>query len=597
MSIFTNEALLNAITPLGGLEFTRNDLIIGENYCKIYAIIHYPSTLDHGWAARFSTIPNIILNQTFLPCNASELIDVLSKSINQNRLIAESTKDTIQKQRAIIAAEDAEKLIMRIDRENETVGNMINLIMPVARDTERLERLCRIVESTAAAMKLKVRVLPNLQKESLMAISPYHPMITEINNMTSRMVPFSTFMGGFPFSSSGYSDRKGIYFAQDVQGGLVVLDTWRRDADRTNSNWVITGVPGTGKSATSKHIIMNEFMLGTKVIIIDVEREYMDLCKSLNGDWIDTAGGSGGMINPLQVLPSQILNDEEDIGDSKMSDLALHLMNLEIFFELYIPDMSEIQKSKLNKLLVELYSQFGIDWNTNVSHLKPDNFPIMSDFYSLIKSCEEMLGDQDSDISFISSVIYELAEGAHRYLFNGHTSLNTNTRLICLDTNAIHGAADKLKRTQYFNILRWSWEQMAKNRSEKVLLVCDEAYTLIDPAVPQSLVFLRTISKRARKYESGLMIISQSITDFLSPEVKMYGQALLDNPTYKVLFGTDGKNLEETKELYNLTEAEQDYLVRKERSTAIFMIGSKRIAVRFVLPQYKLDLMGKAGGR
>jgi hypothetical protein len=35
-----------------------------------------------------------------------------------------------------------------------------------------------------------------------------------------------------------------------------------------------------------------------------------------------------------------------------------------------------------------------------------------------------------------------------------------------------------------------------RNRDERVLLICDETYLMIDPNVPQSLVFLRNVEKR-----------------------------------------------------------------------------------------------------
>ena len=83
----------------------------------------------------------------------------------------------------------------------------------------------------------------------------------------------------------------------------------------------------------------------------------------------------------------------------------------------------------------------------------------------------------------------------------------------------------------------------------------------------------------------------------LAPEVKMYGQALLDIPCYKILMGCDGKNLQETKDLYNLTDAEQELLESKRRGHALFIIGSKRLHVNFEIPAYKFSYMGKAGGR
>ena len=125
----------------------------------------------------------------------------------------------------------------------------------------------------------------------------------------------------------------------------------------------------------------------------------------------------------------------------------------------------------------------------------------------------------------------------------------------------------------------------------------DEAYLLIDPNVPQSLSFIRNVEKRARKYESAIAIISHSVVDFLDPSIKMYGQSVLDIPNFKILFGTDGQNLHELKLLYKLTDAEEELLLRKKRKIALCLIGAKRLGVQFELPEYRLALMGKGGGR
>ena len=122
-------------------------------------------------------------------------------------------------------------------------------------------------------------------------------------------------------------------------------------------------------------------------------------------------------------------------------------------------------------------------------------------------------------------------------------------------------------------------------------------YLLVDPNVPQSLIFMRNIAKRARKYEAGLIVISQSVVDFLDPSVKMYGQALMDLPAYKIITGTDGQNLIELSRLYNFTEAERDRVETAPKEYALFMIGNLRIFVHFDIPLYKMDYIGKGGGR
>ncbi len=96
------------------------------------------------------------------------------------------------------------------------------------------------------------------------------------------------FIGGFPFGGGGLNDNKGFVFGRDISGGIIVLDIWKREMDRTNSNFVIMGTSGVGKSTATKHLLLNEYMKKTKLLIIDPEGEYRRLCENLNGDWINT---------------------------------------------------------------------------------------------------------------------------------------------------------------------------------------------------------------------------------------------------------------------------------------------------------------------
>jgi type IV secretory pathway VirB4 component len=597
-----NNALLNTIAPMGGLEFGRSKIFIGENVSKVYAITKYPQSIDPGWLSKISNIPRAVSAQVFEPCDNGALIEHLSRSMTQYRGIAESSRDALVRQRAEKSAEDAERLMRQIDQNGETVGYMSNFVMPVAKDEAALEKICRGIESAVAALRCRARVLANLQKEAYQAISPYHVMDDTIRGITRRNVPLSTFMGGMPFASSGFSDRDGYYFAKDAQGGLVVIDPWLRGGDRTNTNFVILGVAGVGKSTAAKSFILSEYMSGTKIICIDPEREMKDMCRKLGGDWINCGGGSEGLINPLEPRPAPV-DDEDEDGErlysdegSGMGSVALHFKTFEVFIKLYMPDLTEIQKALLKQALEQLYAEFGITWDTDVSAMRPSDFPTFSDLYKLLQKRLELSEDK-KNLEYLTVIVRELAEGADSFLWNGHTTVNPKSRFICLDTFDLQNTSDTIKKTQYYNILTWAWEQMSRNRNEKVLLVCDEAYLLVDPNVPQSLIFLRNVAKRARKYEAGLIIISHSVVDFLDPAVKMYGQALMDIPAYKILMGCDGKNLAETAELYSLTEVEQDHLFNKKRGYALFFAGAKRMLIRFDIADYKLRYMGRGGGR
>ena len=619
-----NNALLNVITPVG-LEFAKNRLSIGENIGKVYGIIRYPQKVGVEWLAKITNIPSTIVSIGWRPIDNATLINAVSRSVVQQRGIADGAKDPLSRQRAEKAAEDGEKIILQIDREGETVGLMSVSVMPVAKDEKSFQKVCRRVESLVSVLKCKIRAIPNLQKEAFRHISPSFATDPKMEGILQKVVPISSFVGGFPFASNGFNDGAGYYFAQDTAGGLVIVDTWRRGGDRTNSNFVVMGNSGVGKSTAIKHIILSEFMKGTKILVIDPESEYKDLCYNLGGDWVNAVGGSAGMINPLQVRPSPRDDEQEkevdrlyrgmDNGmdefqtgrrniydDDSLCELAMHIKNLEIFFNLYIPSITDMQRAVLKKSLVELYQRFGIIWDTDISGRKPEDFPVFSDLYILVQERAEQAEDGQVYRELVL-LLYDLAEGADRFIWNGRSSVaeagkgDGKGSITVLDTNALQGTSDNIKRTQYFNLLTWCWEQMSRNRGERVLLVCDEAYLMIDRKVPQALVYLRNMVKRARKYESALAIISHGVVDFLSNDVKQYGQALLDIPCYKVLMGTDGQNLKETAALYDLTEAEQELLLARKRGHALFLVGAKRLHIHFEIPDYKMGYMGRAGGR
>ena len=168
---------------------------------------------------------------------------------------------------------------------------------------------------------------------------------------------------------------------------------------------------------------------------------------------------------------------------------------------------------------------------------------------------------------------------------------------VVLDTNRLQNSSDELKRAQYFNIMSLCWDIVAADRSQPVFLLFEEAHIVLDPAIPQVPMYLRNMAKRMRKYEGLLGVVLQSTVDALHDKIRLYGQAIFDNSAYKFIFGCDGKNLKDTAETFQLTEAEQNILLSGRRGKALCLIGNQHIHVDFDLPDYKLKLMGKGGGR
>lgn len=110
-----NSALLNVVTPMG-LSFEKNRLSIGENIGKAYGIIRYPQKVDVEWLSKLTNIPSTLVSIGFKPVDNGTLINAISRSVVQQRGLADGAKDPLSRQRAEKAAEDGEKIIMQIDR-------------------------------------------------------------------------------------------------------------------------------------------------------------------------------------------------------------------------------------------------------------------------------------------------------------------------------------------------------------------------------------------------------------------------------------------------------------------------------------------------
>ncbi len=601
VQVTVNAALQASITPIG-IEFSMNRLRLGENYCCIFAITDYPSECDYGWYSRLTNIPGTTVSINYEPIDNGAAVNEISKKIRMYRGQAASTKDPRERQRCQKAADDQEKIMIKMDQNGEIMGKWNTTIMVLSRDKDDFDSRCDRVKNVCSLIGCKVRILANLQKEGYQQISPTYPQIKRIQETSSRYFPVSTFVGGFPFSAGGFNDGSGFYLGKNSDGGLMMLDLWKRSDNRNNSNITIVGGSGSGKSTAIKHIIASEYARGTKIIIIDPEGEYKEMCNNplFQGSWIDVAGGRGGLINPLQIRP--VPPDEEDsekevTEKDSIGDLMVHLKTLETFFTLYLPSLDDKLRALLNKSLVELYARFGIVWDTDVTNWRAEQFPTIGDLYSLIADKAKSSDHNAEYYDDLTTYLDGAANGADHLLWNGYTTIDPKGGFIVLDTKSLIQMSGTVLAAQYFNVLSWCWEQITHDRKERIMLVADECWTMIDPRCPQSLEFLKNAEKRARKYEGSIVVGTQSTNDFLAPEVKFCGQPVLDLPTYKLLFSMDGKSLKETTELFNLNDAQTELISANQRGVALMKVGSQAVKVKFVLSDERLEMFGKGGGR
>lgn len=600
-----NQNILNIIAP-SGLEIKNNRFMLGENYAKCFAVTCYPTNPEYGWLSKITQIEGTTAKIEFHPTDSGALIQRCNEQIRAYRIDLGSIHDESERISKTRAIDDITNMIKRINMENEVVG-YINVMLLIQGSTEqKLEDREKKVNSIISSFSGRIRNLVFQQKSGYQSIAPYGLPHEKIGDIGFRNMPLSTYIGGFVNSTSGFNDGDGYLLGKSDNGKPIIINTDKRGGDRTNANWFITGIPGMGKSATVKNIVLMEYALGIKCIFLDPEREYIDLVLNLGGKVINCGGGKGGKINPLQVKPVPKKNKddlEEDMEEGfqnegkGLGDLALHIQNFRTFIHLYKRDLNELEIAKLEEILEGTYCRFGITWNTDVSTLKPIQFPIFSDLYEdILKEYEE--NPNNEILENLKAYLRSISIGADAAVFNGYTDVEIEMDdIIDLDISALLEGDDCILKAQFHNINSFVWQAITKDRTEKYLYIIDEGYLIVDPENPQPLIFVKNFAKRCRKYEAGIMFVTHSVVDVLDAAVKRHGQALIDLACYKFVMGTDGKNLKDTKDLFNLTEAEIALLSSQQRGRGLLFAGSSRIGARIEIPQKFLELMGTAGGR
>lgn len=593
--------LLDILAP-AALDFAPRHMIFNDQYARVIAIVDYPPRVQPAWISKIANMPGVTASIHMHPTDPYELVQSINKSIGELLGRINNGGSPLVIQRAEQQYKDAMELLRKIDQEQQNVFYFACLLMLAASDLDTLDKRTRSVESSLAASGMRGRTVMFRQEDALKAAGPYAILPDCIHQICVRNMPSESVAAAFPFTDSGINDLSGFILGRDKRGGIILIDIWKRGGDRTNSNFTVLGKPGVGKSTAVKKVLLNEYARGTKVIIIDPEREYGNICREVNGDLIDCGGGVKGKINPLQVklVPLDDLDDEEEVlytqEATKKGSLSLHLQTLRTFFKLYIRELTDIDLALLEEILEELYFSFNIQWDTDPESIPNDKWPIMSDLYNLVKQKAAIDTQWKPNYEKLSVLLRRAAKGADSSLWNGATTIKADSDFVVLDINSLQESDEVIKRAQYFNVLTWAWNEIVRDRSEKKILAVDEVYLLIDTNNPQTLQFLRNTSKRIRKYMGSLMVISQNVVDFLDPAVKRYGQALLDNPCFKLIMGQGEKDLEALSKLMNLSESEIEMLSKGKRGEALLVAGSKRVHAMVELTDFEPDIFGKGGG-
>ncbi len=317
----------------GVVKFQSDHYICGDSYRCVWAIREYPpSTEEQAVLSQLADRSNITLRVYNRIVDNMEQRKIIQNATRRNKLMSGGTnvQETLEAENNL---KDVIELLVNLRKNREPLLHCAVFMELKAPTMEKLKELQSDVLMELTRSKINIDRLTLRQKEGFLSAAPFGA--NQFGPQFERVLPASSVANLYPFNYSGKSDPHGFYLGRDKFGTNILTDFDRRADDKTNSNILILGNSGQGKSYLLKGIISNLRESGKSIILMDAEAEYLDLTKSLGGCYLDFLSGDY-TINPLQPMAWEDDSEHEDDEKTpetfrKTSTLSRHISYLKDF--------------------------------------------------------------------------------------------------------------------------------------------------------------------------------------------------------------------------------------------------------------------------
>ncbi len=557
----------------------NNVTIDGEKY-RGFTISDYPIEVPNAWMYPLFNLDESRVTINISPMDKYKAETLIDKSLIEMEIRAKKDMKSSKKIEIETHMNTLQRLLEGIKNSNENLFNVNVHIM--AKESVKKE--------VRAVLKQNgFKFNENFARQVDTFISSN---VSRLDTLTQfeRGIQTSTISAMFPFISNALQDERGFYLGYNQYP--VFTNFFVRNNERVNSNMMIIGKSGGGKSFATKTLLTNFAADNTRVFILDPENEYEILCHNLGGKMIDVASSVSGIFNPFHIYAT--LEAEEGEANDAFSG---HLQFLEQFFRVILPGITPDAFEVLNTLTVQLYKKKGIDKSTDINSLTAEDFPIFDDLIDVIN--EKLRTEKDEYLYHNTQIVKTFIEkfatgGRNSQLWNGPTSIKTNENFICFNFRSlISNRNETIANAQMLLVFKYLDGEIIKNRDfnlkyfaneeleedkRRVVVAVDEAHVFINKKYPIALDFMAQMAKRIRKYSGMQIIITQNIKDFVgTEEIATQSTAIINACQYSLIFGLAPNDMTDLISLYRnaggINKEEQDSIVTARRGQAFIITG------------------------
>jgi len=363
--------------------------------------------------------------------------------------------------------------------------------------------------------------------------------------------------------STWAGNKRPVVLLSNREGSPFSIDPFAKELP--NWNGLVFGGSGAGKSFTISSLML-QFCAQKpkpKIVWIDNGASSEKLIEVLDGEFIDLTLNSGIRLNMFD------LEDGEVKPTSSKIKLILGCLEL-ILKDEDKPGLPKREKALLEEAIFNCYKESGVA------------IPTLSTLKDLLRNHPVQEMKKHADILFSWS-----GETAYGRMLDGTTNVKLNKDLVTIE---VKGLDNHRELKDIFLLLLTSYikEEAARDLAKPYLLIIDEAHRLFK--TPSGKDFAIESYRVFRKYNAGILCISQNYRDFLADReladaimpnttsVFILRQRKIDWDDFKTTFDFNDSQVEAVKSLEIVKGKYSEFFFMQDENQAVVRLEPEALA-------------------
>ena len=545
-----------------GLAFKAGHFEMGDKVGRVLFLKDYASHIKDEMIADLSDFPrNLMLSIDILPIPTDEAVREV-----QSRILGIETDITRWQQRQNdknnftasipyeleqLRGETKEFLSDLTERDQRMIFAVVTLVH-IADSLEQLDTDTEALLSIGREHLCQFSTLRYQQEDGLNTVLPYGlRRVKALRTLTTESAAVL-----MPFRVQEIQDPGGLpYGVNAISKNLLICERKRLISPHA----FYLGVSGSGKSVAMKSTIENVALAtNDDIIIIDAEREYGPITRSLGGTVVEISPSSPHHINPMEVA------DGYGDGENPIA-MKSELITSILEQQMGVGRVSGSHKSIIDRCTANVYQ--------NYFHSRGKApMPLLTDWRN------EVLKQVDPEAREIALAAELITEGSLN-VFAHPGNVDMNSRIITLD---LYEMGEQLRPTALVVTLEAIQNRVMENRKrgKYTWVFLDEVYLYFK--YHYSGEFLYRAWKRFRKYAGIMTAATQNVEECLKSET---ARLMLANSEFLLLFNQAATDRAELGKLLHISDTQMGYITNAEPGHGLLKMGGSLVPFNNSIPK------------